>query len=183
MKEFGSRISVEGMSILESMLENGIQCLFSPSFEIHYKSPQIITTRSISIPIERKKYVVIESDWEETPEDAIDFYFISVNLSEKPKGIKVTENNDHTDWIHHHPLSQLCLGAISKVQNIKVFEYEEIGEQEKVIFDSAIIIEREDGIKICITHEHSIKGELEVIFLNEEIERVRSQMKLKKVFS
>ncbi len=154
---------------------------------VHFAFPEIIlftysegfTTSSVSIELGHKSYLILENDWSDTPIEALDYYFFSASLSDKPKDIKVTAHNGN-GWIHHN-LSMLRTGDYNTVARISIYEFSESFELESVQYDAAMLFEFENETQILLSREESISGFIEVNYKPDVIKKILNTMKLRKV--
>lgn len=173
MKIFTQQIDEKSEKALETCLGKNVGFIF-PEVNL-YTYSEGFTTSSVSVSLDHKCYLIIENDWADTPDEAIDYYFLSATLSDKPKNIKVTEHTGK-GWLHHN-LSSLNTGDYNIVSKVTIYEYSEVCELESVRYDAAILFEFENEIQMLLSREESISGFIEVNYKQEVIKEILNTMK------
>lgn len=138
-----------------------LQTLMSASSDIQVGSA-VIEVLSVSIQLDKRRFIVIESDWDETPEEWMNFHTLSVRISETPKNIRYASSPPSNEGNYHFDHFSLHLGAESPVATIEVLEATVVGERESVVYDAGLLITRQDGLKVAIVRVDSILGSLQI---------------------
>jgi len=99
---------------------------------------------------------VIDNEWDDTPGEAIDFYLLRASITDRPKGLQVTEYKDC--WSYKADHMSLSIGVKDGIQRLAVLEYSCVGDTEKVRYDAAVHIELQSGKQILLEREESILG-------------------------
>ena len=140
--------------------------------------------KSASIPLGHRRYLVISNDWADTPIEAIDYYFLDAVITDRPKGINVSDSKSGRllGWEHHHPLCHFLFGQESRIFRIEVFYSVNPAEEEQAEFDSAIRFSLESGFEFCFSPSESISGEIEINFDTSLIKDLLEPMHLRRQF-
>lgn len=107
MKLFAQQMNGQAEKSLAAALGKNIGFLF-PEVNISTNS-EGFTTSSVSISLDHKSYLIIDNDWVDTPDEAIDYYLLDASLSDIPKDIKVTGHSGQ-GWLHHQ--ASICITGI-----------------------------------------------------------------------
>jgi hypothetical protein len=128
----------------------GIYEIFSSSLEA---DRMLLTAPSFSFPLGRDSWVVVRSEWLETPMERLDYFRLSVRLKSRPDEIEVAGDGALIEPSH------ILLVPGSKVVRIEVLSNEDpqdgIGV-ERVKYDHGIRFSREDGRDFCVIAQRSI---------------------------
>ncbi len=165
------KLDSKSEAFLKKSLGKRIQSIMSGNFELDVEMKCIIST-TISIGLGKKnEYLIISNDWADTPEEAIDYYFLDVKIEKEPADIKTKVDPNLVGSLIHHPnFSKIVLGASSELKEICVYEKFEEGDEEMVKYDSAILFTRQDKLSFLIKNDDSITGYLKIIVDTNEIE-------------
>jgi hypothetical protein len=170
MQLFEAKISQEGISALRKLLGVNVCRIFSPGLDVY---DHLLSTPSLSIPVDGNGYVIVENSWMETPKEYIDYWQISVHSSQQPKDIKVA-TVEGIENVMQFPVSSINLQQASHIVRIYIYEaeWEDPECEESVLYDKGVVFEREDGSRFCIMANESIADLLEFTKDEEEIERL-----------
>ncbi len=173
MKVFQEQNTEEKLQELVGIIGRTIQQLFLP--EISIDVPQkSIKFFSCSIPIE-ENYLIIQNDWNDTPKEYLDYYNLKILLSATSKDLKIEKYGDTEAF--SYPTSTISLGAASPISKIEIYQYEENGDDESVLYDRAIIISRDDSLQILFTVDDNIAGQVEFSSNDKLISEVREDLR------
>ena len=175
MKSYTHQLSEVSEKALSSAIGKNVGFMF-PEAWLNVTTEGVVTS-SVSISLDPKSYLIIENVWADTPIAALDYYFFSASLSDKPKDITVTEHTGH-GWLHHRA-STIDTWSPTVVNRIGIYEFSESFEDESVNYDSAILISYEAG-QILLSAEQSISGYIEINYKREAIKENLEQMRLRK---
>jgi hypothetical protein len=167
-----AQMGTQDLEALRSTVGESPLEIFAPSIEV---SNLWCAAQSFSIRL-GERYLVIESDWNETPREILNYFTLRVTLSIQPKGIPRTFRDGR--WILAEPVSAISLGPPkSPVKAIKILENVEVGKREAVRYDSGLIFGLEDNRRFAVTTRQSILGGLECTIHSEAIEDLFAEWK------
>lgn len=139
------------------MLGQVVLDIFAPSTEV---SNLWVSAPSVSI---RKdgRYLVIASDWRETPVQGLNWFTLSAELRGAPWDIPYTTTPDNYIRLKA-PFSSIRIGPPkSPVESILVLERGCSSGDEAVTYDSGLVFLLADGRRFAIVAMDSITGDLE----------------------
>jgi hypothetical protein len=160
---FEERITKEGLTTLRQIIGLSPHQIFSPGIDVN---DVFISSPNYSIPLKSKRknfgWLNIEIEWFETPKELLDYYRISVNLSDKPKDIKVI-SDEHYKEILNFPLSSISTYSPSLISKITIHEetWQDAECEESIAYDRAIIFHREDESRFSISASDTMADLLE----------------------
>ena len=161
MNQTTQRLDEESEKALALLARCKIQTLMSESSDVQVGS-SILEVVSVSIQLDKKRFVVIESDWDDTSEEWLDFHCLSVRISGTPKNIRYNPKPPKNGGNYRFDHLSLHLGAEAPVATIEVLEASETGEKESVVYDAGLLITRQDGLRLAIVRAESILGSLQI---------------------
>ena len=139
----------------------------------------ILEVLSVSIQIDKRRFVVIESDWADTSKEALDYHCLTIRVSDRPRGIfydpDPPKGGANYKWDH----AMLSLGARSGVARIEILEDAECGESESVVYDAGLLITRLDGVRLAIVRTESIVGSLQIAHTPDDIEHLVGELRVR----
>ncbi len=148
-----------------------IQSLMSESCHVQAGSA-VLEVLSVSIQIETKRFIVIESDWGDTPVEWLDFHSLSVRISGTPKDIHYNPKPPKDGGNYRFDHLSLSLGAEAPIVTIEVLEASVIGEKESVAYDAGLLITRQDGLKLAIVRAESILGSMQIAHTPADVQEL-----------
>lgn len=167
MNRFEVKIDDESELALRDLCDSDVQHLFSPSADVCFGS-SIITVQNISVQLGRKRFLVIDNDWADTPKEAHDYYFLSARIVDRPKDVRVKRYENGKAWSYFMDHLSFNIGKQKKVLSVEILEDHYSGEEESVRYDAGIVITLEDDTKIAIVREESITGFLQISTIPQE---------------
>ncbi|HEU4951987.1 MAG TPA: hypothetical protein VFT46_08530 [Holophagaceae bacterium] len=168
MHDYRQHLSEESLEALSVLSESKIQSVLSHSCDIEAGS-SILTVVSLSIPIGKRKFLIIENDWADTPRDWINYYFLSARIATSPANIWYESEPGRGGANYKGDHLTLHLGAQNQVARIDVLSAVEMGSRESVHYDAGLLITREDGLKLAIVRQESITGFLRIAYEARDI--------------
>jgi hypothetical protein len=178
MKLFTQHLSPESLAALQILEKSTIQSIISESCDINIGS-SILTVQSISIQVNSECFIIIKNDWADTPLQAIDYYFLSADISSSPKNIFYEPNRERLGYNYKNDHTILHLGSERRIAQIEILEDYQKESLEEVQYDAGILITLFDGLQIAIVREQSITGFLEIAHTMEDIKRLTSELKVR----
>jgi len=178
MQIYEEHLSQESIDALSVLLGSNIQAVLSHDCDADFGSA-VLTVQSISIPIGRERFVIIENDWTDTPESAIDYYFLSVRIAESPDLIDYVPFPGPGGSNYKADHLRLRLGAESKVTKIEVLSASEADSEESVNYDAGLIITRNDGLKVAFIRQESIAGLIHIVHTETDIEKLTTNLEVR----
>ena len=175
MNLFQEQNSEENLQQLTGVIGRTIQQLFLPEISIDV-SQKSIQFSSCSIPIEGT-YLIIQNDWNDTPKEYLDYYHLKIFVSTAPKDLKIEKKKGMKAF--SYPTSTISLGVASPISKIEIYQYEEDGDDESVLYDRAIIVSRDDDLQILFTVDDTIAGQVEFSSDDNLISEVRNKLSLR----
>ena len=110
----------ESLQALRLVLGRDVPKLYAPLLNVcrlWYGAP------SFSIPL-KGQYLVVESGWQETPRQFLNYFILQIALADHPKDIPTTERRGRR--IIGHPVSTVEIGEPkSPVTSVLILEHEE----------------------------------------------------------
>lgn len=155
--EFTHLIADSGIDALRRVLGCDVLQLFTRAIAIH--GPRV-TAEDFSLALGNKKFCLIENDWADTPEAALDYYFLSATICDWPKGIGRSLNPSGIEALLQ-PSSITLRPPAAPVTSIVILEHGESHGSESVRYDNGIVFSRADGYRFALFAEPSIVGQLE----------------------
>ena len=171
MNETIQRIDHDSEKALESLVGCEVQELLSKSANIEV-GQSVLQVVSVSIQLSKKRFLVIESDWEDTAQEYLDYHCLSVRTAGSPKDIKYNPKPQKGGANYQFDHVHLALGASAPVAKIELLESREVGVAESVTYDAGLVITRSDGLRFAIVREESILGALHIAHVPQDIERL-----------
>ncbi|MEM9383418.1 MAG: hypothetical protein AAGA68_00025 [Pseudomonadota bacterium] len=149
------------LDALRCLLGRPLLQMFTRSIDLYR---HVAVARNFSIPLEGGKFCVIESDWNDTVENAIDYHILEVRVCDTPKGFSLVTGRDGALLLGSPSSINLLTG--SRVTKIEVLEHRDEFKGEKVHFDLAIVFSTADRYRFALSAQQSIAGGLE--FFDQE---------------
>ncbi|TNJ32646.1 hypothetical protein [Arenimonas terrae] len=168
MDEKSQRFDEESERAIGQLVGSEIQTLLSESCDITV-GDSVLEVMSVSIPIGARKFIVIESDWADTPKDWLDYHLLSVRVANAPRGIYYNHKPPKNTGNYRMDHLSVRLGAVARVASIEVLEASEQGVAESVVYDAGLVITRADGLKFAIVRADSILGALNIAHVPSDI--------------
>jgi len=176
MDKFEKKIDNESELAIKELAKASIQFIYSPSADVYFGS-SIITVQNISIQIGRKKFVIIENDWDDTPEEWLDYYFLRARISDRPKDVTVKDSGYGLGLSYTMDHLSFNLNNLKRVSSISILEYNYVGEKEEIRYDAGLAISLEDGSRISIVREESITGFLQIALIPQDNNKLIEDLK------
>ncbi|WP_242102014.1 hypothetical protein [Lysobacter sp. M2-1] len=171
MREFRQHLDKASFDALNVLLGSKIQSLFSPDCDVDAGSA-LITVPSVSIPIGLERFVVLDNDWADTPEEWINYFFLSARIANTPKDIFYNPNPGPGGTNYKSDHLSLHLGPTASVETIDVLCAAETGSEESVSYDAGLLIARRDGLRVAIVRQQSIAAFLQFAHTEQDIAQV-----------
>jgi len=169
VQRFTYTLEDSAVNTLRGLLGRPVYNLYTSSLEV---DGDRVVAPHYSIPLPGGRFLVVQSDWGDTPREAIDYHVIGVDVSDSPPGVEVGPGEDGRVGIKA-PFSAVRLrhggAAISEV-SVRVFE--EVSECEGVRYDAAILFEYEGGTQFLLEVNDSISGGLRYTGSSTDIAQV-----------
>jgi hypothetical protein len=178
MDEISQRLDRESEIALASLPGRKIQTLMSESADIEV-GHSIIEVLSVSIQLNNKKFVVVESDWGDTAKEWLDYHCLSVRIAGAPKRIKYNAKPPKNDANYTFDHLSIHLGAEAAIATIDVLEAREVGEVESVVYDAGFVVTRQDGLRFAIVRAESILGSLQIAHAPTDIEALTAGLRVR----
>ena len=178
MQDYVQQLSAESLEALSALLDSRIQTVLSHDCDIDVGS-SIITVGSLSIPIGKARFVIIENDWADTPENWIDYFFLSARTATEPLNIYYEPDPGPGGSNYKADHLSLHLGAQAQVTRIDVLSATEVGSEETVNYDAGLLITREDGTRLAIVRHESIAGFLDIAHTAGDITQLTTGLEVR----
>jgi hypothetical protein len=171
---FTAQLSNEDIDSLRLLLGHGLWQIFSGAIEV--EGP-VLTVWNLSILLERGRWIVVTNDWIETPVEFLDYFQLRVEVAETPRDIVVRENGALV------APSSILLRPPSPITRISILERMEGDEAgaERVVYDHGFILDRADGVRVCIAAARTIAAQLEVTTDPAAVHRIMEGCRLRTV--
>ncbi|MBU8976389.1 hypothetical protein JI752_009590 [Lysobacter sp. MMG2] len=171
MEEIVERLDQESEDAIALLPGCKMQSLLSESADIQ-AGQSLIQVLSVSIQLEKERFLVIESDWRDTPKEWLDYHCLSVRLAGAPRGIRYNPNPPKNAAPYTFDHLSVHLGAAVSVATVDVLEACVAGELESVTYDAGLLVTRTDGLKIGIIRADSIIGALLIAHTPRDIDEL-----------
>lgn len=156
--EFTNRISPNEEDFLRGVVGSVIRTAYARQVEV---SDQGVWARAHSLFIAEGKFLVLESDWSDTPTLGLDYHMLEVAASDWPKGIGRVKQPQWKFAAQAYSSSiRLSGDTSSPIAAVQVLESEEVEDEESVHFDSGLLFHREDGSRFLFYPPNGILGGL-----------------------
>ena len=106
------------------------------------------------------RYVIIASDWSDTPQEALDYHHIEVFLSDSPLGVPVSVNERGAESLGD-PCSLIHIHPPERITAISIYDRREACGIESVHYDAGLLFDLADGRRFLLSTPDSILGGLE----------------------
>ena len=200
-KAFERRIDSDSENILRKCVGRQINSILAGGFEVSTVYRRIQST-DVSIPVDDESYLIIGNDWYETPIHAVNFFQLSMRLSDHPKdietkkileGVKKTRPQVAFDTDLENMLaskkglmlypnhSQLHLRERAPIKSIAILERSCEEEKESVVYDCGVMFTMSTSERICIVVQDSIAGLFEISFSDEDVDAVLRECNVKEI--
>ncbi len=130
-----------------------------------------------SLVLRKDLYCTIESDWADTPLEALDFHTMTVELRTEPKDVPIVMQWGMLAIGEPHTsirLDEAPPGASCEVSRIDILEYVEAGTSESVRYDRALVFHRSEASPFMLSTHHSIRGGLQLSYHPADLEELLS---------
>ena len=147
---YSAHLGEDDINALKRLLGVGVCEIFSSSLEA---DRMLLTAPSFSFRLDSPTWVVVRSEWLETPGEWLDYYRLSVKVCPTPDGIKVAEDGALVEPSH------ILLVPSSNISAIEVLSLEDPSDgpgTERTTYDRAIRFFRGDGRHFCMAAQTSI---------------------------
>ena len=171
MRTLASQLDEESLQALSHLSTCRIQTLMSESCRVVAGS-SLLEVISLSIPLEDHRFVVIESDWRDTPKERLDYHCLSVRLAEAPKGFFFDRAPAKNGAPYRFDHLNVALGAIDRVAAIEILEAVQVGDEESVTYDAGLLVTRRNGAKFALVRTDSILGSMRLAHTPDDVEAV-----------
>lgn len=172
------RFDRESERAITALIGHEIRCLLSESAGIHAGS-SLLQVMSVSIQLDTKRFVVLDSDWADTPKDWLDYHVMAARLASAPKGIKYNPKPPRGGGNYGFDHVRLELKGRPAVVGIKVLEAGESGEHDSLAYDAGLVIQCADGTEVAIVREDSILGAMVIAHTPADIDRVTEGLRVR----
>ena len=144
---YSAHLSSNEISTLSRLLGVGIYEIFASSLEVNR---MLLTAPSLSFGLGDRSWLVLRSEWLETPSESLDYFRLSVRLRDQPDGIGTTPDGALIAPSH------ILLVPSAKIVAIEILVTDDGVGSERVNYDSAFRFFREDGRDFCVATQQSI---------------------------
>lgn len=156
-KVFTHRLSEHDLESLQAMIGQTVLEIHAPSIVV---SNLWLSAPSVSIR-RNGRYLVIASEWRETPVQGLNWFILSAELQKSPKDISFTITSQGHIQLKA-PVSSISIGPPkSPVDSILVLERSCSYSKEGVLYDSGLVFALADGRRFAVAAMDSISGDLE----------------------
>lgn len=107
-------------------------------------------------------FLIIESDWADTPDEAIDYHELVVAVENRPREIPWRlEPGGGPGGTIHWPYSSFVVVPRIIVESVSIWVRTETGEADSVSYDAGIVLHGSDSREVAIFAHESIAGGVE----------------------
>lgn len=178
MKEFSQHLDPVSLDALVALSGSKIQSLLSHDGGIDAGSA-LITVASISIPMGPDRFLVLENDWADTPQECINYFFLSARIATAPKNIFYNPRPGPGGTCYQSDHLSLHLGSAASVERIGILCATDRGSAESVSYDAGLLIARCDGLEVAIVRQQSIAAFLQIAHTKQDIARVTAGLEVR----
>jgi hypothetical protein len=171
MDETTKHFDPESETALQLLLGAEIQSLLSENCDVSI-GESLLEVMSVSIPIGGGRFIVIESDWADTPKDWLDYHLLTVRVAKGPRGIHYNHKPSENGASYKLDHLNVRLGAVARVSSIQILQANEEGASESVVYDAGLLVTRTDGLRFAIVRADSILGALNIAHTPKEFEQI-----------
>ena len=145
------------LALLRSLMGFPVCLLYTRSVEVYDWG---VVACDFSLDLRTHRYLVIESDWGDTPQTGIDYHMIHLALQDWPKGVDRVRSDEGIEFLEQPSVVHLRIPA-SPLSSVKILAHRESRGSEVVHYDQALIFTRADGYRFSLAAHQSIAGGLE----------------------
>ena len=157
-KIFESRFSSDGLEGLRCLLGTSVREILSPG-AWGYRTWANGMSFLVRCP---RGYLVFSNGWDLTPVEELTLQPFRIEALESPRGL-ITDIQEDGREVIRYPFTEIMVGAPKQrhrtsIQRILVYEFEEVGANQRVVFDSAVQLFRSDGMEVLLAADLSALG-------------------------
>jgi len=161
--------------VLASLIGQPVLKLLAPSLDVcrlWYAAP------SFSIRV-GGEFINIESDWQDTAQEALDYHVLAVSGGQEPSNISRSVN-EKGHAIFRPSVSTVQIGAPrSPIRAVSILEREASGQLEAVRYDAGLLFVLEDGRRFVLAARQSIQGGLECATVDQAIDELLAEVTIR----
>lgn len=169
--EYVHLISDSGLDALRSVIGQEVYMLYTRAITVDRDH---VTAPDFSLGLGQSSFCVIENDWADTPQTALDYYFLDATIRDWPKGVGRAKERNWMDALAHPSVVVLKTPAAAVV-SVVVLEHRDSFDEESVHYDHGLVFTRSDGYRFALSAEHSIMGQLEFTDDAAEIDQLLAE--------
>lgn len=157
---FERRLTDDEIASLALLLDRTTFSIFTPTVDVY--DDRIAAQHFSLSPSGVESYVVLGSDWCDTPRDGVDYHEINVKLEPWPRGIpRVPDPTGNGREIMGQPVSVIHFApGTAAIGHIAVLARADGTSAESVEYDTAVIFTLKDGSQFGLFTPGSIVGGL-----------------------
>lgn len=172
MEEFIRVLDDAALEALQMLLGTPANQLFTAGLDME-RGRAVAPSFSLGLP--DRRFVIIESDWCETPQDGIDYHIMKVSVAETPKDVRVgPDENGYRVIQRPHSTVRLHPEGAALVK-ISVHTRDEATECERVRYDAVMIFEYEGGWRFALSTNESIAGGLRYTDSSDDLKEMQME--------
>jgi hypothetical protein len=168
--EYAHLLNDSALEALRAVLGCRVIQFFAPSVEVRQ---HVVISSHFSLDIRgAAPYCVVESDWDDTRSDYLDYHMMAVTLSDWPKGVGRLRPSSSEEEIRLRWPGGDALGPCSTVhpswrwpegvvESITVLEHRAASDEDSVHYDHALLFTCSGGYRFSLSAHKSIAGGLE----------------------
>lgn len=180
MNEMGEKnryialISEDGVAALRKLIGVEIATILTTTVDVY---DVLVTAPHFSIPLRDDRYIIMENDWDVTPEERFDICQMMVSIAASPKNIAVGEVEGVECLLP--PVTRIHIRPPSGITRIEIYTTDRDARREAVSYDSAVVFRLSDGRGLAIAPEASAWELVEYTEEPSEIKRYTTHSSLR----
>ena len=155
--EYIQLLSEAELQSLRRVLGRRVPVLYTRTVDVQRR---VVVAPDFSIPLGENEYCVIESDWNDTPNEYLDYHSIHVELRDWPQRIARVRDDEGRIMLGDPSTIHLPTPR-SAIVSVAVHESRQALGSEKVHYDHALVFTCVDGYRFSLAAHQSIRGGLE----------------------
>jgi hypothetical protein len=176
---YEARIESGGLNALAELIGVQIGQVYCPAVEV---LGTWIVAASFTIALPTSRFLVLSSEWLETPVHCLDYFQLSAVVSDEPGGIQLVEAPGGGHDLGY-PVSSIAIAPPLLVTRIGVYTTCDSSDSlaESVEYDGLVVLEATGGNRIAFLAEQSIAGRLELTLDQDLVARAIEHSQLRRL--
>jgi len=173
--EYIQLLSEAELQLLRRVLGCRVPVLYTRAIEVQRR---VVVATNFSMHLGENEYCVIESDWNDTPNEYLDYHSIHVELRDWPKRIARVRDDEGRIMLGEPSTIHLPIPTPAIV-SVAVHESRQALGSERVHYDHALVFTCVDGYRFSLAAHQSIRGGLEFSDDSRSIEELARKYRVR----